>query len=47
VIASYIRSKDYEGVKDETAEFFQQVLQLKPVGKSAPAVLEMAATEQP
>jgi hypothetical protein len=45
VIASYIRSKDYAGVKDKTARFFQEVLQLKPVEKTIPALLEVVATQ--
>jgi pimeloyl-ACP methyl ester carboxylesterase len=42
VIASYIRSKDYEGVRDETARFFQEVVGLKPLAEPAPASLEVA-----
>jgi pimeloyl-ACP methyl ester carboxylesterase len=42
VIASYIRSKDYAGVKDETAVFFKEVLHLQPVKKHMPTALEVA-----
>jgi hypothetical protein len=31
VIASYIRSRDWKSVTHETAEFFEEVLHLKPV----------------
>jgi pimeloyl-ACP methyl ester carboxylesterase len=43
VIASYIRSRDYEGVKDKTAQFFKDVVGLKPVEKSMPASMEVGA----
>ncbi|MDO1445739.1 alpha/beta hydrolase [Rhodocytophaga aerolata] len=45
VIASYIRSKDYEGVRDETARFFQEVVHLKPVSAAEPSLSEMAASQ--
>jgi len=45
VIASYIRSKDYEGVKDETSRFFKEILHLKPVEKPIPVSLKMAGTQ--
>jgi pimeloyl-ACP methyl ester carboxylesterase len=45
VIASYIRSKDYEGVKNQTALFLKEVLHLKPAEKRMLPSLEMAATK--
>jgi pimeloyl-ACP methyl ester carboxylesterase len=36
VIASYIRSKDWQGVRDETVRFFTEILNMQPVAEISP-----------
>lgn len=45
VIASYIRSRDYEGVQNETIRFFREILHLNTVEVPMPVPMEVAATE--